>query len=195
MKLGKGLLLVLALTLGVGSAFAQSIDMVGDPAGTTCSGTLMPGTTPFLYIIARQGPNAPDGITGAEFWVSGFPATWLSIVTPNPASAVALGSPFATTPPFRANIAFPACQPWSGNGIIPLYTIQVIPLSVVGETYLQVQIANPPSNIDYTGPIVTLCDPPIFTAVVVDGGTFIMNGRPCTVSVEEKTWSQVKALY
>jgi len=195
MKLGKGLLLALALTLGVGSAFAQSIDIVGDQAGTTCNGTFMPGTTPLLYIIARSGPLVPEGITGAEFYVQGFPAGWLSIVTPNPLAAVALGSPLATTPPFRANIAFAVCQPWDGGGKILLYSITVIPLSIVPETYLQVVVANPPTNEAYTTPIVTKCDPPLYTAVPCYGGTFIMNGRPCTVGVENLTWSQVKALY
>lgn len=195
MKLGKGLLLVLALTLGVGSAFAQSIDVVGDPLGNTCSGPMTPGTTPIIWIIARPGPAVAAGITGAEFYVQGRPAGWLTIATPNAAANVALGNPFELSGGnYRANIGFPACQPFAG-GVLTLYTVTVIPLSVVGETYLNVVVANPPTNVTFTTPIVTACDAPEYTAYAARGGSYIINGRPCTVGVESTTWSQVKALY
>jgi len=196
MKLGKALLVAAFLAMGAGAAFAQSIDIVADPAGLVCEGNYGVGLATPMYIVMRPG-GAALGITGAEFWISGLPAGWLTIVTPSPLSSVALGNPFATLPPFRANIAFASCQPPNGAGIIPLYTITVIPMSPVSDAFLTVQVANPPSNVAYTSAIVTLCDAPLYTAVPVYGGQFIINplSRHCTVGVEEKSWSGVKNLF
>jgi len=197
MKLGKALVVVALLALGAGAAFAQSIDLTGDPAGLTCQGTFPVGGATPMFIVARLGGQAAAGITGAEFWVSGLPAGWLTIVTPNPASSVALGNPFATLPPLRANIAFPGCMPPDANGLVPLYTITVIAMSPATDTFLSVLVANPPSNVAYTTPIFTLCDAPEYTAVPAFGGQFIINpvARHCTVGVEDTTWGQVKSLF
>ena len=196
MKLGKALLVAAFLAMGAGAAFAQSIDIVGDPMGLVCEGNYPVGGAVPMYIVMRPGGDAP-GITGAEFWVSGLPAGWFAIVTSNPTSSVAIGSPFATLPPLRANIAWATCQVPNAQGLIPLYTITVIAMSPVSDAFLTVQVANPPTNIAYTTPIVTLCDPPLYTAVPVYGGQFIINplSRHCTVGVEEKSWSGVKSLF
>ena len=196
MKLGKALLVVAFLALGAGSAFAQSIGVFADPAGLDCDGTFTAGMPGTLYVIARSGPQAPDGLTTVEFYVRGFPGSWFAIPTYNPASNVNLGDMFKPSPgPVeRFNQAYPTCQPWV-NGMITIATVTVFPQTVVPETYLTVEVANPPSNAAYTRPVMILCDPPVYTAVMVNGGQFIMNGRPCTVGVEDKTWSQVKGLF
>lgn len=194
MKFGKFLLFALTLSLGVGTAFGQAIDLFTDLAGTACEANMAPGTTPSLFIQARTGGLAADGLTGAEFWIQNWPTGWLTVVTPNPASGVAIGNPFATAEPFRANIAFPTCQ---AGPMVLLYSVTVIPTSIVPATHLKVVVANPPSNVVYTTPIFTLCDPPLFTAIPVAGGEFFINDTPgrCAVGVEEATWSQVKGLY
>jgi hypothetical protein len=196
MRIGKVLLLAMTLTLGVSTAFAQSIDLTADAAGTICEGAINAGVTS-LYIIARPGGPVADGITGAEFWVNGLPAGWFSIITPNPANTAALGSPFATAPPYRANIAFPVCQPPDANGVVLLYSCVFFPNSAPADAYLTVEVANPPSNPTFVTPILTACDPPEYTAYAAAGGQFIMfpATRHCTVAVENTTWSGVKGLY
>jgi hypothetical protein len=196
MRIGKALLLAMTLTLGVSTAFAQSIDLTADAAGTVCEGAINAGVTS-LYIIARPGGAVAAGISGAEFYVTGLPAAWFAIVTPNPLNTAALGSPFATVPPLRANIAFPSCMPPDGNGVVLLYSCVFFPNSAPADAYLSVVVADPPTNPSFTTPILTACDSPLFTAYAAAGGQFIMfpATRHCTVAVQNTTWSGVKSLY
>ena len=129
MRLGPRLLIALIVAAGSSTACAQSIEITSDLAGTIHEGTVLPGTTPTVYILART--TGWLGITGAEFWVSGFPTGWFTVVTPNPANTVALGNPFATVPPLRANICFPMCMRPDDNGMVLLYSVVLIPVSVV----------------------------------------------------------------
>jgi hypothetical protein len=52
-----------------------------------------------------------------------------------------------------------------------------------------------PSNPQRLCPVQVLCDAPTYTQICVAGGQAILDGRPCTVAVEPKSWSQVKSLY
>jgi len=202
MRLGPRLLLALALALalvlaaGSESALAQSIEIASDLAGTIHEGAVLPGTTPTVYILVRTGGCVSDGITGAEFWVSGLPASWITIVTPNPANAVALGNPFATVPPLRANIAFPTCMPPDGNGMVWLYSVVVIPTNIVGDACLTPEVAIPPSNLHYTTPILTWCNWGDGVCPAA-GIPFLMNPVTggCVVAVESVTWGAVKHLF
>jgi hypothetical protein len=195
MRIGKVLLLAMTLTLGVSTAFAQSIDITLDAAGTICEAAI-PGAT-VINIIARPAGVLATGFTQAEFWVQGLPTGWFAIASPNPlAAATTLGSPFATTSPFRTNIAFPSCQAPDGNGVVSLFTVTLIPVSFPADAYLSVVVADPPTNELFTTPILYGCDAE-FTPVPAKGGQFIMNPttKHCTVSVENTTWSEVKSLY
>jgi hypothetical protein len=188
--------LLLILTLGVGAAFAQSIEIAAAPDGSACEGAVLPPSA-IIYILARpEGPLAA-GFTQAEFWVDGLPVGWFAIASPNPlAAATTLGNPFATTPPLRTNIAFPSCQPPDVNGVVNLFTVTLIPTTIVADAYLSVVVANPPTNASFTTPILYGCDAE-FTPWPAAGGQFIMNPttKHCTVSVENTTWSEVKSLY
>jgi hypothetical protein len=43
--------------------------------------------------------------------------------------------------------------------------------------------------------VLVKCDAPVYTLICVPGGSAIINGTPCTVAVEETSWSTVKGLY
>jgi hypothetical protein len=196
MRIGKVLLLAMTLTLGVSTAFAQSIDLCFNAAGTICEGN--PAGNAFLYILARPGGAVADGITTAEFFVDGLPGDWFTVSTPNAlAAGSTIGDPFASVSPFRTTIGFPSCQAPNADGVVLLFSVRFFPGTPVSDHYLTVVVGNPPSNPNYTTPILVACDYPTYTAYPVSGGQFILgpNQRHCTVGVESTTWSSVKGLY
>ncbi|MFQ5601178.1 MAG: hypothetical protein ACE5G2_11585 [Candidatus Krumholzibacteriia bacterium] len=200
MKLRVFALLVATLALWASSTLAQdgSIDIVFDAAGATCSGDITPPVPATLYIIARLGGQTVDGITGAEFSISGFPAGWFAISTPVPANSIPLGDPFiaAGDTTGGANIAFP-CVTDPGTGFVTLYSVNVIPTVPVTDTFLIVGGKLPPTNPLFTCQLVNLCDDPQFTKVCVLGGQAFINptGPACEVAVAERTWGEIKNLY
>lgn len=181
--------LVLALGLA-GSAAAQSIGVYWDQAGATCATSQAANTPGTMYVLATLGGAAAGGITGAEFRVDGFPANWFANVIPSPAATVVLGSALGT----GCNIAFPSCQPGAG-GIVLLYTVSYFAVDLQVNRVVSVLRHTTPGNANFACPLVTLCDPPLFTKVCVNGGQGIINGGNCTVSVEQRSWSSVKSLF
>jgi hypothetical protein len=199
MRRGTCPVLALVLFSFAGKAGAQAIEIASDAAGTQFSGSVQPGSNLTLYILARPGEAMDGGTFGAEFWVDRLPSDWQAEVTPNPASAFVLGSPFATQPPFLANISFSQCMQADGNGVIVLYTVILTPTTTRTDVCLRVvysPLFGPPEWP--AGPILLACDPPQYTAVECQGGVFILN--PVTsdcdgVAVERTTWGGVKRLY
>lgn len=182
--------LVTALCLGAGSASASSIGVFFAPDGSDCDATAAP-FAPFLtYIGAVLGGDAAGpGITGAEFRCDGFDPSWFNTVTPNPASSLALGNPIAG----GCNIAFPGCQ--SGSFVL-LYTVQSIALAPITGRNFTILKHTTSSNPNFQCPLVTLCDAPVFSLFCVSGGQgFLNQPGPCTVGVEQKSWSQVKSMF
>lgn len=182
--------LVTALCLAAGSASASSIGVFFAPDGSDCDGTAAP-FAPFLtYIGAVLGGDAAGpGVTGGEFQVTGYDPTWFNTVTPNGASNLALGNPIAG----GCNIAFPSCQ--SGSFVL-LYTIQSVALAAITPRNFTVLQHTTPSNPNFLCSLVTLCDAPVFTKLCVSGGQGFLNGSvPCTVGVQQTSWSQVKAMF
>jgi hypothetical protein len=197
MKLGARLLLGLMILLGAMNVGAQQIEISDSPAGGyPWEGCVPIGTSWTLYILARPGFSMPDGITGAEFYVSGLPAEWSVIATPNPSNLAALGDPFATAPPYRADIAFPACTAPDGNGVVLLYTVILFPTTTVINRSLIVTAADPPTNPTYLTPMLFGCDLD-YTPHVATGNFFLMNPFEyhCALAVENAPWSGVKLLY
>jgi hypothetical protein len=170
----RALLLAAALCCFAAPAPAQSIDVAAAAAGTQWWTWAHPGTTLTVYILARPYSVLASGISGAELRVRGLPAGWQADVIPNPASFIALGNPFATAPPFRANIAFDPCIQADANDVILLYTVSLTVTSQVTEACLWVEVADPPTNAEYLTPILTACDPPEYTAHPAMGGYLIL---------------------
>ena len=189
MKLRVIATLVLALGLAA-SASAQSIGVYWDQAGATCSTTQPAGTQGTMYILATLGGATVGGITGAEFRVDNFPASWFANTAPAPAANVTIGQPLTG----GCNIAFPTCQPGAG-GVVLLYSVTYFAIDLQPTRVVSVLRHSTPSNINFQCPLVTLCDPPVYTKVCVTGGQGIINGGNCTVAVEQRSWSGVKSLY
>jgi hypothetical protein len=190
MKLRIAALLAI-LCLAAGSASAQSIGLYWDTAAATCNGNNAPFTQGTMYVLALRGGAASGGLTGAEFRVDNFPvSTWFPSVTPNPASNVAIGAILSG----GGNIAFPTCQTGTAN-VILLYTVTYFASDAQSNRVLSVLKHSAPSNPNFQCPLMVLCDSPVFTKVCVTGSQGIINGPPCTVSVEDKSWSAVKGLY
>lgn len=181
--------LVMALMFAVGSANASSIGVYFAADGSDCDGTAAPYSPLGWWVIAHlYGDIMADGITGAEFRVSGVDGTWFHTITANPAANTVLGNLFSGT-----NVAFPGCMP--GPWVL-LYTVSTFPTSVpAGEIVWKVMAHNNPSNPLYNCPLLVGCDAPVYTKICVSGGEAFLNGRPCTVGVDQTTWSQVKSLY
>ena len=185
--------LVTALCLA-GSASASSIGVFFAPDASDCDADgVQPFAPFFMYIGAVLGGDAAaPGISGAEFQCTGVDPAWFNTVTPNPVSNLALGNPIAG----GCNIAFPGCMVGGTGNFVLLYTIQSLALAPVTGRTLSVLQHTTPSNPNFLCPLVTLCDGPVFTKLCVSGGQAFLNlGRPCTVSVEQKSWSQVKSMF
>ncbi|MFQ5599713.1 MAG: hypothetical protein ACE5G2_04075 [Candidatus Krumholzibacteriia bacterium] len=133
---------------------------------------------------------ATGGITGAEFRVEGAPSGWFFFPTANPESSIAFGDLLG----FGTNIAFPSCQ---STPSVNLYTVIVIRVSAVNDRLLSVLPLQVFGCPDLCCVLLTVCDAPIFTKICVVGGEALINGTgdPCTVAVEQTTWSTLKSLY
>jgi hypothetical protein len=92
------------------------------------------------------------------------------------------------------NIAFPSCQLGSG-GVVLFYTVNYFAADFQADRRVTVLRHSMPSNLLFQCPLMTLCDAPTFTKVCVTGGQGIINGAPCTVAVEQRSWSSVKNLF
>ena len=82
--------LVMALYLAVGSANASSISVYFSADGSDCDLYIpVPFTPVNLWILAGlYGDAAIGGITGAEFRVDGWPASWFGTPVRSPAANI-----------------------------------------------------------------------------------------------------------
>lgn len=181
---------------GASPAVASCIIPNGAADGSTCGTTASQGVPFNIYLLGTLfGDAAATGITGAEFKLEGQDPTWIAIVTSNPAANLSLGNPVQ----HGCNIAFPSCQVGTGfRTAVLLYTVQFISLGPVAPAILQVTRHDTPSNPNFTCPLFTICDDPVFTKVCVPGGHECINDPGvfcCGDPVVLATWSSVKALY
>jgi hypothetical protein len=183
---------ILALCLSLGSASASSIG-VFFRSDATDADTCIPQNSAFsIYVIAILGGDAAaNGITGAEYRLTGSDPGWFANYTPGPGSNLALGTPIDG---IGANIAWPSCQR-PGSGMLLLGTISGFSPVPPTQRTLRIMSRNPPTNPNFPCPLVTLCDAE-FTKLCVPGGEGFIN-RPidCPVAVAPATWTQVKGLY
>ena len=129
-------------------------------------------------------------MTGAEFRVEPFDLDWITTVTRNPFSSVAIGNPIAG----GCNIAFPSCQ---APPSVLLYTIRVLALTPVSPRILSVLPHSTPSNPNFICPLLTNCSAPVFGKVCAEGLNACVNRTQtcCVLATEASTWTQVKSLY
>jgi len=184
--------LVMALCFAVGSASASSISVYFAADASDCDTSVPAAFSPVnAWILADlYGDVAVNGITGAEFRVDGWPATWFGAPVRNPLANIDVGNPLTG----GTNIAFPVCQPSGVNGTVLLFTINGLATTVPVNMVLKTERHTTPSNPNFPCPLVTICDA-VFTAVCVSGGEAFINGPPCNVAVAPATWSTVKSMY
>ena len=169
-------------------------------------------------VYARLAGATLAGISGAEFYLQGLetnepsqlPAGWGKTIT-FPLGTVDIGS---TLEPFtrgqeiirRGNMTWRVSGPGDSDcqrdplvllGVVDLNSSFGFSTNFTNNQTVTVVGGAPPSNPAFTGPILLLCDNPIFTAFCVSGGQLIINpeGVSCPVAVEQVTWTQVKHLY
>ena len=184
-------LLISTLMIGLltGSAVASSIGIFFSADGSDCDATVLENTAVTWYICAVLGGDAGgSGITGAEFRQDGTPAGWFMTPAYSPAANVSIGLP--TTG--GCNLAFPDCK---SGGIVLLYTVSGFATTSVSDMRLQIHRHTNPSNPHFPCPLLVLCDGPTYTKICVPGGEAIINGPPCTVGIQQKSWGAVKSLY
>ena len=180
---------VLTLSLAASMASAQSIGVFFSPDGSDCDATLVPFAPGTAYILAILGGAGAGGISGAEFRLEGVP--WFPSSNANRTVVVrTYGNPLFG----GCTMEFASCQTGTG-GVVLLYTIDFFVFSLVGETYFSILRHTTPSNPLFQCPVLILCNEPSSTRLCCAGGQAILNGRPCTVAVEQRSWSQVKELY
>jgi hypothetical protein len=184
--------LALVLALSAGSAAAQSIGIFWDPNAATCSVQQGQNSSGIMYVLATLGGPTSGGISGAEFRLDNLPSGWFFTPVANPAANVNLIDPLGIGA--GTNIAFPACQEGQGS-VVLLYTISYFATTLEHDRRLAILRHTRPSNPNFFCPLSVLCDAPVYTKICVTGGTGIINGPPCTVSGEQKSWSTVKNLY
>jgi hypothetical protein len=144
-----------------------------------------------VYVLAKLGADT-DGISGAEFRFAGVPGSWQTWATPNPA-IVAIGNPLGD----GIVAGMPCMRPT--NGIVALYSIQVIAPQEENDVVFTIEKARPPTNPQFQCPLIVQCDDPMFTMYCVETAPCFVNATgatPCAVvGVEPTTWSAVKKMY
>ena len=188
--------LVTALCLAfTGTAFASSIGVFFAADGSDCDAVQVPGPFTFWIGAVLNADAAAGGITGAEFRIDGVPQQpeWFMTATRNPLANLSVGDPVLAGA--GANIAFPVCQPEAGGSFLLLYTVSGFAQTAPVARTFKVERHTTPSNSNFPCPLLVLCNAPVFTLLCVPGGEAFLNGGPCTVAVEEKSWSSVKSLF
>jgi hypothetical protein len=173
-----------------------SIGIYADSLGTRCSVQATPFVPFKLYVLGKLQGLTSCGIAVSEFGIEGMPSGFYSAWKANPRAQMQLGSPLTT-----AGLSFEPCES-GGDGIVHLYTLEVVPTTEVHDVVLQVRGGSPPTNADFPCPWFSLCDRamglPLYTKRCLETPTFIINpspGNDCVTSVEPRSWGDVKALY
>ena len=203
------------------------LGLYADQAGTQCCITAAPFVSTSTYLIAKLAGASAAGITGVEFRLEFSNTAYITNWTSDPSLVVALGNPIDTTPVETtvenpddpgnnagSNLAYGTCQ-GEGTGSVQFGILGLINLGNPGpELVIKVKRKEPPSSPSNAAPLFTLCDAPVFTAVMMTLRQTEIDQNPvqepvafkayvnqpgCTacgpVSVSPATWTGVKALF
>ena len=171
-----------------------SVGLYFDPAGRTCSGTILPDQPDTVYVVAKMDEMSACGIAGAEFRFTGVPASWRTFPVAAP-DMLTVGDPLAdgVTMGFR-------CKR-EESGFVVLYSVLVLADAVEEDLQFHIEKRSAPTGgPDFECPLLVLCDFPAFTKVCVEGVPCNINAskaRLCSspTPVETSTWSAVKQLF
>jgi len=175
---------------------------IGIYAERNCSGceiTIPPfGAVDTLYVCILNDGDPPvscgQPLFGGAFRIEGLPLGWVvAEARPAPAACGVYGEPFGAQ---GASVAFCRDQ-GSSDRCILLYTFVLAPLAVYSDVHLRI-VGGLPCYVYGNCPMIYTgdqpCDP---TCQCYPGGEIIVNpvNDHCTVGVEARTWSNVRALY
>lgn len=186
-------IMLAALLLLAGGAYAGTIGAYAHVDGTGCSVAIPPGSPTTVYVVAHTFPSDPEGgyFASGEFRLVGLPAGWLATPLADPGVHFWIGDPFAEGWRF----AFASLQ----AGTVPLLAILLLATTV--ETNVRFDVVQhvdpqPPFGGTLECPWVRYCDVPCDAGgTCVDGVSLFVNSGRCTVGVEESTWSEIRAIY
>ena len=201
-----------------------NIGIYADQGQAICAAELPLQTNLKLYVYALLQGGSVGGLSGAEYQIAqSANVDWLFNEDFNPATgtgAITIGNGAMTGATPGINISWGDCQ--TGPGSVLLQEINVLDFSGLDggvPNTLRVEGHTTPGNPFFRCPLFTLCDDPAFTKVCLGqdldvracpfppgavactfstSGEFFINppgGFNCTVAVQDKTWSEMKALY
>jgi hypothetical protein len=170
-----------------------SIGIYFDREGTMCTGRITPEETGTVYVIAKTAGMSECGLAGSEFKFEGIPHSWMTYPVAAP-DLLALGDPFLE----GVTMGFRCKRP--DDRLTILYEVQVVASAVEEDLVFRVANRDPATNPNFSCPLLTLCDKPVFTKVCVEGLACVVNStkpRKChdPVAVSPVTWGHLKGLY
>lgn len=194
------LLLVLSFQCAWGlAARAGEIGLYADRTCTGCEITIPPlGATDTLFVCILNDGDPPvycgQPLYGAAFRIEGLPLGWvIEEARPTPEACFVYGEPFGPQG-VSVDLCFDGA---SSDRCIPLYTLVLAPLAVHSDIHLRV-VGGLPCYVYGDCPMIYTgdkpCDP---TCQCYPGGEIVVNpvNDHCTVGIESRTWSRVRALY
>jgi hypothetical protein len=207
-----GMLAVLALpALAWGQIPSSPECIVGiwdDPALTSSFGSIAVLEPKEVYVGVKLSGDI-DSFTGVEFSIAGLNQNGLTLLGTTPLGARPLifgtiPAPLDTTATSTGvggvSAVWGAGCRASGEAIFKLVLMAGEQLS---NRILQVKRSYPPSNPTWRATMLLRCDPPLYTAVSVTGGCYVLNPDgpsgcvdPANVTAVVPTnWTAMKALY
>jgi hypothetical protein len=149
-------------------------------------------STPIYVVYSGGAPRA----WGAEYRISGlggvYGVNFIATLIAAPGSNLNLGNAFDG---IGHNVAWPEPQDFDANGNLLLATYQILLLSAPAtdcNQVLTITNRNPPTNFSYPCPLIVDAG---LNYLCMSGGTAWVNRGDCPVTVEARTWTQVRNLY
>ena len=181
------------LVLVAGGASAGGIGLFSAADGSNCNLNLPTYVSTPIYVLYLGQGSAQA--TGAEYSITGMPGTsgvnYIATLVNAPGSNLNLGNAFDGT---GHNVAWPAPQPFDGNGNLLLATYNMLALQATpAGTVIRAFNRTPPTNASFVCPLITDAG---FDLFCQSGGEMHINGGPtCDVAVDNRTWSEVRQLF
>ncbi len=165
---------------------AQVIGVFADLSATECDLSVHRFAPATGYLLFRRG--VLDGIIGFEFRIEGLPQGWIA-TTDYCWGVICVGDLFGNGDTW----AWPTCR---REDPVAISRITFIATTEETDVILRVAAKVPPSNPAFDCPLVVQCDAPAYTLFCVGVQPAVINGSaPCIVSVEQRTWTQIRRLY
>lgn len=165
-----------------------------DVTGSVCG---QPGPASRVYVVAGLAGRSSVGVAGAEFRVQA-PSNYMINAVPMP-GWVMVGNPTGDGATLAA-----ACAATPVSNRVPILAIDLLAMPGARLDAVRVEPHRVPSNANYNGLILILCDAPGFTALTVGPGpvAIVSPGEAATlqcpdsaVGVQSSTWGGVKSMY